>query len=111
MNNDKLKGLRRFNIIMGFFHLIQGGFMLFVSLNWDKVKDFQIPIISNFLEFNQKIGALVTVTEEVFKLPFGIMVAVFLFLSAFFHFLIAAPKVNDEYNRQIEGGDQPVPLV
>lgn len=104
MNNDKRKGLRRFNLIMGFFHLVQGGFMLFISLNWDKVKEFQIPIFSNFLVFDQKIGALVTATEEVFKLPFGVMVAAFLFLSAFFHFLIAAPKLNDVYNRQIEGG-------
>ena len=42
----KLKGLRNFNTIMGFLHLIQGVFMIIVS------NDTTYPIYTNFLKFD-----------------------------------------------------------
>ena len=39
-------GLRRFNLIMGFLHLIQGIFMIFVS------NDKTYPIFTNYLTFD-----------------------------------------------------------
>lgn len=96
-----LKGLRRFNLTMGLFHFVQGSFMLYVALTFDKFKNFEAPVLTYFLQFNKELKVLLPVTETAFKLPFGVMVAGFLFISAFFHFLIAAPKINDVYNRQI----------
>ncbi len=96
-----LKGLRKFNFIMGLFHLIQGSFMLYVAMTFDKFKNFEAPVLTYFLEFDQQLKVLLPVKETAFKLPFGVMVAAFLLLSALFHFLISAPKVNDVYNKQI----------
>ena len=70
--NNKLKSLVKFNKYMGTFHLIQAVFMLAVALSVEKVVNFKPLIVSNFLEYNNIIGRLVTVTKEVFNLPFGI---------------------------------------
>lgn len=96
-----LKGLRRFNLLMGFFHLIQGSFMLYVALTFDKFKNFKAPVLTYFLQFDKMAKVLVPVRETAFKLPFGVMVASFLLLSAIFHFLISAPRINEVYNKQI----------
>ena len=42
----KFAGLRRFNLIMGFLHLIQGVFMIVVS------NDTTYPIFTNYLNFD-----------------------------------------------------------
>lgn len=107
MNEDRKKQLKRLNLLMGFFHLIQGGFMLYVALGWEKVRDFQVPIFTNFLEFNPKILQLVTVTKEAFQLPFGVLVAGFLFLTAAFHFLVGSKAGNGRYNELIGQGINP----
>jgi hypothetical protein len=41
----KFAGLKRFNLIMGFLHLIQGVFMILVS------NDTTYPIYTNYLNF------------------------------------------------------------
>ena len=46
--DKKLKGLRRFNLIMGFLHLVQGVFMFLIS------NDTTYPIYSNFLTFQHE---------------------------------------------------------
>ena len=96
--------LRRFNTIMGIFHLIQGGFMLTVSLTVDKVKNFTPYVQSNYLVFDETRMTLVTNTEMLFKLPFGILVSSFLFMSAIAHFIIASPTFNKKYNEDLEKG-------
>lgn len=101
---EKLRKLRSFNGFMGFLHLIQGAGMLYVALTVDKFRDFPAPVFTNFLQFNKELMILENVKNEVFTLPFAVLVASFLFLSAFFHFLIAAPKVNDVYNAQLAKG-------
>jgi hypothetical protein len=45
------------------------------------------------------------VSQELFELPFGLMVALFLFISALAHALISLPKkLNDIYNADLERG-------
>ena len=44
--NKKFAGLKRFNLIMGFLHLIQGVFMILVS------NDTTYPIYTNYLNFD-----------------------------------------------------------
>lgn len=104
MENKALKSIRKFNIFMGFLHLIQGLFMLIVALKIEKVVDFKPMITSSFLQFDTVNMQLVTAPKEVFALPFGVFVAVFLFLSAFAHFIISSPYFNDIYNEQLEKG-------
>lgn len=81
--------LKRFNLIMGAFHLIQGVAMLFLATNViQKIAEFQPVITQNFLMFNPATQLLESTSKELFKLPFGILVAVFLLISAAAHALI-----------------------
>lgn len=92
--------LRRFNFTMGIFHFVQAVMMLVLSLTWDKIFDFHPQITGTFLGWNETLNVLQNVSEKLFLLPFGILVSMFLFISAFFHFLISlSPKVNSIYNK------------
>lgn len=90
--------LRTFNLVMGFLHLAQGIAMLLLS------SGFSLPVTTSFVEFDPAAGVLVPVTETLFDLRIGPLVALFLFLSAIAHFCIAAPGVNGWYNRNLEKG-------
>lgn len=107
MKSISLASLRRFNIIMGFFHFIQGIGMTYLFYNYDKASNFKIPVFSNYLTFNTTLGRLVTETKTVFTVPFALWVAAFLFLSALAHFIIAIPGGNGIYNRFLGKGMNP----
>lgn len=84
MSEDKkLSNLRRFNVFMGFLHLIQGILMIVLS------NDTAYPVYSNFLKFDVAARALVPNPQIAFELRFGPAVAVFLLLSAVAHFFLA----------------------
>ena len=82
-NEKKFTGLRRFNLSMGFLHLIQGILMIVLS------NDTAYPIYTNFLKFDTTKMALVPDPKLAAELPFGPAVAVFLLLSAVAHFFLA----------------------
>ncbi len=85
----KLQKLKRFNLIMGAFHLIQGIIMLFLATSViQKISEFQPTITQFFLKFNPITKSLETSSRELFQLPFGIMVASFLLISALAHGII-----------------------
>ncbi len=105
MNTITYQGLRKFNLVMGGLHFLQGLLMLVLSLTWSKIIDFKPQIFTNFLTYDETIGALVNESNKVFDLPFGILVSVFLFLSALAHFIIAVPKkTNEIYVKDLEKG-------
>ena len=86
---NTLAKLKRFNLIMGAFHLIQGLAMLFLATSViQKIAEFQPTITQLFLRFNPETRSLETASKELFTLPFGIMVASFLLISALAHGLI-----------------------
>ena len=78
-----LLGLRRFNLIMGILHLVQGIFMWVIS------NDTTYPVFTNFLRFDVQLKTLVPNPTLVYHLRFGPAVAVFLLLSAVAHFSLA----------------------
>ena len=85
----KLKKLRRFNLIMGALHLVQGVIMLFLATSViQKIATFQPTITQFFLEFNPATQSLETTSKALFDLPFGILVASFLLISAIAHGII-----------------------
>ncbi len=85
----KLKKLRRFNLIMGALHLVQGVIMLFLATSViQKIATFQPTITQFFLEFNPATQSLETTSKALFELPFGILVASFLLISAIAHGII-----------------------
>ena len=100
--------LRKFNIIMGGLHLIQGLLMIVLGLVISDLGNFKMQIYQFYLEFVETTpgnGYLEFARREVFTLPFFVLVAIFLLLSAFAHGLISIPKkINDMYNRDLEKG-------
>jgi hypothetical protein len=84
MNEEKkFSGLRRFNLVMGFLHLLQGILMIILS------NDTAYPIYTSFLKFDTTKLALVPDLQLASELRFGPAVAVFLLISAVAHFFLA----------------------
>ncbi|MBN2540097.1 MAG: heliorhodopsin HeR [Bacilli bacterium] len=98
--------LRRFNMIMGGLHLIQGILMLILASSViQNIAEFKPTITQIYLSFNTTTMSLETAVKALFDLPFGVLVAVFLLLSALAHAIISLPKkTNAIYNRDLEKG-------
>jgi hypothetical protein len=73
------RGLRRFNLIMGLLHLVQGILMIVLS------NDTTYPIYTNYLRFDMEARSLTPDPTLAFNLRFGPAVALFLLLSAVAH--------------------------
>ena len=98
--------LRRFNMIMGALHLVQGIMMLFIATTViQKIAEFSPKITQNYLAFNTTTRTLELASRQLFSLPFGLLVASFLLISALTHALISIPKkTNDIYNADLAKG-------
>lgn len=82
----RLKKLKRFNLIMGSFHFIQGIVMLVLATTViQKISEFQPQIIQFYQRFNTQTLSLETASRDLFQLPFGLLVASFLLISAAAH--------------------------
>jgi len=99
--NKNFSGLKRFNLIMGFLHLIQGVFMILVS------NDTTYPIFTNYLNFDIATRSLIPNTQLFYDLPFGPAVAMFLLISAVAHFYLATIGYG-RYVENLKKGMNPV---
>lgn len=97
----KFNSLKRFNLIMGALHLVQGVFMWVVS------NDTTYPIYTNYLNFNTETLSLSPVPKLLYELRFGPAVAMFLLLSAVAHFYLATVG-NQRYVANLKEGMNPV---
>ena len=97
----KFTSLRRFNLVMGFLHLVQGLFMILIS------NDTTYPIFTNYLNFDLATRSLKPGTELLYKLPFGIAVAFFLLISAVAHIYLATIGYG-RYVANLKKGMNPV---
>lgn len=107
MEQTVFQKLRRFNMIMGGFHLVQGILMIIIAIFVISSINpaFQITITQNFLNFDTENQRLFLDSKPLFDLPFGILVGVFLLLSAGAHALISFPKkINAMYNKDLQKG-------
>ena len=96
--------LKRFNLAMGFLHLIQGSLMFIFALTIERISAFKTPVWSYFLEFDTAQMRLVTRPEQIGEVPFAMFVSFFLLLSALAHFIIVMPKTNQVYVRDLKKG-------
>jgi len=96
--------LRRFNLIMGFLHLIQASIMLTLALVIPEIRDFELPITTAFLVFDPVELRLIPNYTQFTSIPIGPIVSSFLFISAIAHLLIVLPRVNDFYNKKLSSG-------
>jgi len=103
-----LKSLKNFNITMGAIHLIQGILMIILGLTLADLGGFKLRIFQHYLVFVETSpgsGYLDFARTEVFTLPFYVLVASFLLISALAHALISIPKkTNAMYNADLEKG-------
>ena len=90
-------GLRKFNLLMGIVHLAQGAIILILS------RVFTLPINGTFLKFNEMTFRLEPATKILFNLSLPILIAIFFFLSAAAHFIIAT-VYNKKYNEGLSKG-------
>lgn len=96
-DESKFKSLRTFNLVMGFFHLIQGIMMLVLS------NDFTLPVTRGYLEFDPVTKTLNPATVRIFDLRIGPAVASFLLISAIAHFLIST-ILYSKYKKDLAEG-------
>jgi hypothetical protein len=92
-------GLRVTNAALGAVHLLQAIAVLWLA------NDFAVPVTASFLDGPPGSPAGDPVT--LFEVRFGWAIAAFLVLAALDHLLMAAPGVNNWYERQLGRGVNP----
>lgn len=93
------KNLRIFNLVMGFFHLVQA-LLMFVLSN-----DFRVSLTTSFLKStgnSPETFSIYPETKEFITVAVGPAVALFLLISAIAHFLLASPIIYEWYVRNLK---------
>jgi len=85
-----IKPLRRFNVIAGLLHLVSMVAVLALA------NSFSLPITATYM--TGAPGTTFAGPVAIFHTPVAHVVALFLALSAFFHFLVASPRFFKRYN-------------
>jgi len=101
MSEARFKALRRFNLIMGFLHLIQSILMVVIS------NDTTYPLTTAFLKFDPTLRRLVPDVKNAGELLFGPAVAIFLLISALAHFYLSTIGYK-RYVENLKKGMNPV---
>ena len=83
------QSLRKFNIVAGFFHSILALVVLFFS------NSFSLPVTASYLAGPP--GSIFTEPVILFNVRIGFAVALFLALSALFHFIVASKTFFKRY--------------
>lgn len=83
MKTIALSNLRKFNLVMAGLHFAQGVAVLLLS------RSFSLPISGGYLQFNETTKQLDPATVTLFHLSLPLLVALFFFLSAGAHLIIA----------------------
>lgn len=97
-----MENLIKFNYKMGIAHFLQASLMVVLAVFvLPDLTEFEPSIVAYHMDLNDQFE-LITVAKELFTLPFALITTGFLFLSAFFHFLIVLFKKN--YEKQIKSG-------
>lgn len=86
-------GLRTLNLVVGIVHLVQAIAMLWLS------NDFSLPVTRNFMAGPPGTDPTF---DPWFSVALGPAVAMFLFLAAFDHIMMALPGVNGWYNGMLK---------
>lgn len=94
---SKINKLVKFNLFMGIIQLIQGLIMLALATSViQKVSEFQPMVKQYFYSFNTQTQFSNIPYNDLFTLPFGILIASYLFISSVSHFIIFFNKKKYE---------------
>lgn len=88
------KDLRKWNVFAGLLHLVQMFGVIALA------NGFTLPVVARYM--SGPPGSTFTDPVSLFNLPVGTFVAIFLGLSAFFHFYISSGKNFSRYSSGIE---------
>lgn len=88
--------LRSFNVAVGLLLAAEGALMLLLG------NALSLPVTASYLRSDPIAAQGATLPEVVFRLAIGPAVALFLFLAAADHLLVAAPGVNRWYERHLD---------
>jgi len=102
---DRANSLFRWNAVLAALHGIQG--LIILALSFAKDPIVTSPVVSSYLTFDTATETLVPAQRALFDLPIGPAVALFLFMSAIAHFLLAWP-LRGWYERRLAAGIQPM---
>ena len=80
--DPKYVKLKKWNLVMGTLHLIQGIIMLALT------EEVWVPITTNFFRFQEGVGPVPN-QDVLFEVPLGPMIAAFMFMSAIAHYSVA----------------------
>ncbi|MDQ6985931.1 MAG: heliorhodopsin HeR [Candidatus Dojkabacteria bacterium] len=100
-SENRFRNLRIFNLVMGFFHLAQAVIMLMIS------NDYTQTLTTSFIkgvQTGEREFVFSTKPENFIDINLGAAVAVFLFLSAAAHFLLASPMFYNWYVNNLKKG-------
>jgi hypothetical protein len=89
----QIESLKNFNRIAGVFHLLQMLAVLALA------NDFALPVTGTYL--NGPPGTTFSAPVVIFSTPVGLAVALFLGLSALFHFIVASEKYFKRYSASL----------
>lgn len=89
----QLRRLRIYNLVMGAFHAVQGLAILALA------NDFSLPVTASFMEGPP--GSAPPELRDLFDVRIAWGVALFVFISAAAHWIIAAPGVYEWYARNL----------
>jgi len=98
ISDGRLRTLRNFNLLMGLLHAVSGALMVVLG------NDFSLDVTTFNLKGPPGTPVVDGVTTTTFAVPLAAATAAFLFLSAFFHFLIASPLAFETYADELRHG-------
>ncbi len=98
------RSLHRWNAVLAVLHAVQGVAILAIAVARDPV--VTAPVVSSYLTFDAASRTLVPAQRTLFELPIGPAVALFFFLSAAAHLLLALPA-RAWYEDRLARGQNP----
>ncbi len=96
--SERVTRLRRFNVAMGALHLVSGALMVALG------NDFTLDVSSFNLNGPPGTPLVDGTVENLFGIRLAWATAAFLWLSAFFHFLVASPVGYPTYREELRRG-------
>jgi hypothetical protein len=102
---DRAGSFFRWNAVLSGLHGIQALLILVLSFAGEAL--VTSPVVTSYLTFDATTESLEPVQRTLFDLPIGPAVAIFLFMSAVAHFLMAWP-LRGWYERRLAAGIQPL---
>ena len=90
---NSINGIRKFNVIAGFLHLVSMVGVLALS------NSFSLPLNATYM--SGPPGSTFAPPVVLFSTPVGLTVAIFLGLSALAHFIVASPQFFPRYSAGI----------